>query len=146
MRALAPNKRISFWKKFKVAFEMLEGHHSWATAPFILAILGWLPLIIGGDAFNQSVIAHNLPIITRTLMNMAMMGLIISVSLSFLLMPRRPEKYSKWKNIYMVLQWILVPITAPFLGSLPAIDSQTRILFGKYFGEFWVTEKMRKNT
>jgi hypothetical protein len=144
MRAICPNKKISFFKKISVAFEMLEGHHSWATASFILAILGWLPLFVGGEQFNQSVLAHNLPSITRLLMNLAMSGLVVSVSLSFILMPPRPSRYSRWKNIYLVLQWILVPITAPFLGSLPAIDSQTRILLGKYFGEFWVTEKIRK--
>lgn len=144
MRALVPNKKISAWKKIKVAGEMLEGHHSWATASIILAILGWLPLIFGGEQFNQSVLAHNLPFITRYLMTLAMLGLIVSMSLNFLLLPPRPKKYSRWRNIYMVLQWILVPITAPFLGSLPAIDSQTRIMLGKYFGEFWVTEKIRK--
>lgn len=144
MRAIGPDKRISLRKKIKVCFEMIEGHHSWATASIILAILGWLPLILGDEVFNQSVLAHNLPIMTRFLMSLAMCGLIISVSLSFLLMPPRPKKYSKWRNIYMVLQWVLVPITAPILGSFPAIDSQTRLLFGKYFGEFWVTEKIRK--
>ncbi|PJA86656.1 MAG: hypothetical protein CO141_03610, partial [Candidatus Moranbacteria bacterium CG_4_9_14_3_um_filter_42_9] len=66
MRALGPNKKVRAWKKIKVTFEMLEGHHSWATAPFILAILGWLPVIIGGEQFNQSVLAHNLPAVTRT--------------------------------------------------------------------------------
>jgi len=144
MRAIIPNKKISFRKKFLVALEMLEGHHSWATASMILAILGWLPLIFGGDQFNQSVLAHNLPFITRYLMTLAMAGLVVSMSLSFLLMPPRPKKYSKWRNFYMLIQWALVPIIAPFLGSLPAIDSQTRILIKKYFGEFWVTEKMRK--
>jgi hypothetical protein len=123
---------------------MLEGHHSWATAPFILAVLGWIPLIIGGEQFNQSVLAHNLPFVTRWLMNLAMLGLIISMSLSFVLLPPRPKKYSRWKNVYMLLQWVLVPVIAPFLGALPAIDSQTRIFLGKYFGEFWVTEKIRK--
>ncbi len=144
MRAIAPNKKISFKKKLRTAFEMLEGHHSWATASLILAVLGWLPLILGGDDFNQQVLAHNLPIYTRYLMILAMTGLTVSMSLSFLLLPPRPEKYSRWRNIYMLLQWALVPIIAPFLGSLPAIDSQTRILLGKYFGEFWVTEKIRK--
>ena len=143
-RAIIPNKNMPFTKKFRAIFEMIEGHHSWATAPIILAILGWLPLIVGGEQFNQSVLAHNLPAMTRALMNLAMTGLIISVSLSFLLMPPRPKKYSKWRNIYMVLQWVLVPISAPFLGALPAIDSQTRLMLGKYFGEFWVTEKIRK--
>jgi hypothetical protein len=144
MRAIVPNKKISFRQKFKTAFEMLEGHHSWATSSLILAVLGWLPLILGGDDFNQQVLAHNLPIYTRYLMTLAMIGLAVSMSLSFLLLPPRPKKYSRWRNIYMLLQWVLVPIIAPLLGSLPAIDSQTRILLGKYFGEFWVTEKMRK--
>lgn len=144
MRSLISNRKVSRMKKLKVGFEMLEGHHSWATASLILAVLGWIPLILGGEEFNQSVIAHNLPMVTRYLMTLAMFGLVISMSLSFLLMPPRPAKYSKWRNIYMLLQWVLVPIIAPFLGSLPAIDSQTRILLGKYFGEFWVTEKMRK--
>ncbi|MFA6047594.1 MAG: glycosyltransferase family 2 protein [Parcubacteria group bacterium] len=143
-RAIIPNKKMKFTKKFKAIFEMLEGHHSWATSSIILAILGWLPLIIGGEVFNQSVLAHNLPFITRYLMTIAMFGLIVSMSLSFLLMPPRPAKYSKWRNLYMLLQWVLVPIIAPFLGSMPAIESQTRIMLGKYFGEFWVTEKMRK--
>ncbi len=72
MRAIWPNKKIKLSEKLRVAFEMLEGHHSWATAPFILALLGWLPLIFGGSEFNQSTLAHNLPLITRLLMTLAM--------------------------------------------------------------------------
>lgn len=144
MRFLWRDASVPFFKKIKVTFEMLEGHHSWATAPFILALLGWMPLIFGGYEFNQSVIAHNLPFVTRQLMSLAMFGLVISVSLSFLLLPPKPKKYSRWRYVNMVFQWILVPFTAPFLGALPAVDSQTRLLFGKYFGSFWVTEKIRK--
>jgi hypothetical protein len=144
MRSLWPDKKIKMRKKLKTAFEMLEGHHSWATAPFILAILGWLPLFFGGSAFNESVLAHNLPFMTRYLMTLAMFGLIVSMFLSFILLPKRPEKYSKKRYIYMFFQWFLVPIIAPTLGAMPAIDSQTRILIKKYFGEFWVTEKMKK--
>jgi hypothetical protein len=144
MRSLWPDKKIKMRKKLKTAFEMLEGHHSWATAPFILAVLGWLPLFFGGSAFNESVLAHNLPFMTRYLMTLAMFGLIVSMFLSFILLPKRPEKYSKKRYIYMFFQWFLVPIIAPTLGAMPAIDSQTRILIKKYFGEFWVTEKMKK--
>lgn len=144
MRALWPDKKITLIKKFQIAFEMLEGHHSWATASFILALLGWLPLIIGGPQFNESVMAHNLPFFTRYLMILAMGGLVVSMFLSFLLLPPRPAKYSRKRYIYMFLQWFLVPITGPILGALPAVDSQTRILIKKYFGEFWVTEKIRK--
>ncbi|MDH4330780.1 MAG: glycosyltransferase family 2 protein [Candidatus Moranbacteria bacterium] len=144
MRSIWGNSKIKLSKKLSIAFEMLEGHHSWATAPYILALLGWMPLIFGGPAFNESVLAHNLPYITRFLMSLAMAGLVISMSLSFILMPERPKRYSRKKYIYMLLQWALVPIIAPTLGALPAIDSQTRILIKKHFTEFWVTEKMKK--
>ncbi|MEI7621600.1 MAG: glycosyltransferase family 2 protein [Candidatus Moraniibacteriota bacterium] len=144
MRALWPDKQVKTSKKLSVAFEMLEGHHSWGTSAFILAILGWLPLIFGGSAFNESVLAHNLPIVTRYLMSLAMVGLVILVFLNFFLLPPRPARYSKKRYIYMFAQWFLAPIIAPTLGSLPALDSQTRLMLGKYFGEFWVTEKVRK--
>lgn len=144
MRTIFPDKKIKLMRKLKIALEMIEGHHSWATAPFILAFLGWLPLIFGGNQFNESVLAHNLPFVTRYLMTLAMFGLIISMFLSFVLLPPRPAKYSRKRYVYMFLQWFLVPIIAPTLGALPAIDSQTRILIKKYFGEFWVTEKMKK--
>ncbi len=144
MRAIWPDKKIKTSRKLGIAFEMLEGHHSWATSAFILALLGWLPLIFGGPQFNESVLAHNLPFVTRYLMTLAMGGLIISMFLSFVLLPPRPAKYGKKRYIYMFLQWFLAPIIAPTLGAIPAIDSQTRILFKQYFGEFWVTEKIRK--
>jgi hypothetical protein len=144
MRAIWPDKKVKLLKKLRIMFEILEGHHSWATSALILAFLGWLPLIIGGPKFNQSVMAHNLPFITRYLMTLAMSGLVVSMFLSFVLLPPRPAKYSKKRYIYMFLQWFLTPIIAPTLGAFPAIDSQTRILFKQYFGEFWVTEKIRK--
>jgi hypothetical protein len=144
MRALWPDKTIKLSKKLGIGFEMIEGHHSWATSAFILALLGWLPLFFGGPQFNQSVLAHNLPFVTRYLMTLAMGGLIISMFLSFVLLPPRPARYGKKKYIYMFLQWFLAPIIAPTLGAIPAIDSQTRILFKQYFGEFWVTDKIRK--
>ncbi len=143
-RAFLGNKKIGWGKKIRHLFIMLEGHWSWATNSFIIALLGWLPVIIGGHEFNQSVLAHNLPYLTRYLMNAALIGLIVSMFLSLMLLPPRPARYSRKKYIYMFLQWFLVPITAPFLGAMPAVDSQTRILLGKYFGEFWVTEKVRK--
>lgn len=144
MRAIWRDKKINFISKVRIGFEMLEGHHSWATSAFILAFLGWLPLFFGGAQFNESVLAHNLPFITRYLMMIAMIGLISSMFLSLLMLPPKPAKYSNKKYWTMFLQWFLTPIIAPTLGALPAIDSQTRILIKKYFGEFWVTEKMKK--
>jgi hypothetical protein len=143
MRAIWPDKFISLRTKLRISFEMLEGHYSWATTSFLLTFLGWLPLVLGGSAFRESVLAHNLPILTQTLMTLGMAGLLVSIPLSLASLPPKPERYHWIRYLNMLLQWILIPIVA-FLSALPAIDSQTRILTKRYFGEFWVTEKMRK--
>ncbi|MFZ2187583.1 MAG: glycosyltransferase family 2 protein [Candidatus Moraniibacteriota bacterium] len=144
MRAIWPDKLIAFRTKLRVTFEMLEGHYSWATTSFILTFLGWLPLLFGGAAFRESVLAHNLPFVTKTLMTLGMMGLFVSIPMSLLSLPPRPKRYHWSRHFLMLFQWILIPLVG-FLSAFPAIDSQTRILLGKYFGEFWVTEKMRKS-
>jgi len=144
MRAIWPDKLIPIKTKLRVTFEMLEGHYSWATTSFILTFLGWLPLLFGGAVFRESVLAHNLPFITKTLITLGMMGLFISIPMSLLSLPPRPKKYHWSRHSLMLFQWILIPLVG-FLSAFPAIDSQTRILLGRYFGEFWVTEKMRKN-
>ena len=143
MRAIWPDKLIALKTKLRITFEMLEGHYSWATTAFILTFLGWLPLILGGAAFRESVLAHNLPFITRTLMTLGMAGLFISIPLSLLSLPPRPKRYHWSRYSLMLFQWILIPLVG-FLSAFPALDSQTRILLGKYFGEFWVTEKIRR--
>lgn len=143
MRAIWPDKLISIRTKLRITFEMLEGHYSWATTSFILAFLGWLPLILGNQVFLDSVLAKNLPYITETLMRLAMCGLLVSIPLSMLSLPPKPKYYHWTRYFNMLFQWALFPVVA-FISALPAIDSQTRILTKNYFGEFWVTEKMKR--
>lgn len=142
-RACLNNKKIDFWKKLRRLVVMVEGHYSWGTTSFILLLLGWMPLYLGGERFNETVLAHNLPLTTRFLMMLAMSGLIFSMILSFSMLPPKPAKYSRGKYIMMFAQWLFVPLLGILFG-LPAVDSQTRLLLGKYFGEFWVTEKLVK--
>ncbi len=143
MRAIWPDAGIKVRTKLRILFEMLEGHYSWATTSFLLTFLGWLPLFLGGEMFKESVLAHNLPFFTRTLMTLGMAGLLVSIPMSLLTLPPRPKRYHWARTFLMFFQWILVPLVA-FLSAIPAIDSQTRLLTKRYFGEFWVTEKMRK--
>lgn len=143
MRAMWPDKLIKLSTKLRVTFEMIEGHYSWATTSFILTFLGWLPIALGGESFRQSVLAHNLPFVTKTLLTLGMCGLLVSIPMSLLSLPPRPKRYHWYRNSFMLFQWVLIPLVG-FLSAIPALDSQTRLLFGKYFGEFWVTEKMVK--
>lgn len=134
------NKKISARRKFYYLFNMLEGYWSWSTNALMIFALGWLPVMIGGRRFNESVLAYNLPFITRTIMTFAMVGLVTSAIISMKLLPPRPARYPKRKIISMVLQWVLVPFTIIFFGSFPAIEAHTRLMLGKYMG-FWITPK-----
>jgi cellulose synthase/poly-beta-1,6-N-acetylglucosamine synthase-like glycosyltransferase len=140
----ARNKKMPLWKKLLYGYRMVEGYYFWATASIMIALLGWLPLIFGGDRFGTTVLALNLPLMTRTIMSIATFFLIFSVYVSLVLLPKRPAGYSRWKSFSMIWQWIFSPIVSSVFGSLPAIDAQTRLMFGKYM-EFWVTPKFRKH-
>lgn len=118
------------------------GFHSWATNALIIAVIGWMPMLIGGDKFNVTVLSSNLPIVTRTLMMLAMFGLIFSAIISTLLLPKRPKKYGILKNVSMVVQWAILPVSIIVLGSFPGLHAQTKLMLGKYMG-FWVTPKAR---
>jgi cellulose synthase/poly-beta-1,6-N-acetylglucosamine synthase-like glycosyltransferase len=138
------NKKIPSYKKWHYGFIVAEGNHSWSTNALIIFLLGWLPVIIGGSAFNQTVLSLNLPYITRFIMTLAMIGLITSAVYSITLLPPRPPHYGKLKYFWMAIQWALLPVTMIVFGALPAIDAQTRLMLGKYMG-FWVTPKSRSN-
>ena len=79
----------------------MEGNFNWATASILIVILGRLPLYLGGDAFNQSVVGYNLPENYRILLNTALVFLIFSVYINLVLLPPRPKKYSVWEVIMM---------------------------------------------
>ena len=137
------NKKIAFRTKFIYIFRTLEGHHSWATTPIIIAGLGWLPIFFGGPQFHTTVLAYSLPYMARAIMSIAMSGLIISTILSLLLLPPKPAKYSRWRYLPITVQWALVPVIATILSSLPALDAETRLMLGRDL-EFNVMEKTRK--
>lgn len=137
------NKKIPLRKKISLGFELIEGHWSWATASILIFLLGWLPLILGGEQFSQTLIAYNLPKITSRILTFSMIGLVFSVYFSLLLLPPKPPEYGRLKYLIFALSWLLVPITMIFFTALPALDAQTRWLLGKYMG-FWSTEKVRK--
>lgn len=119
----------------------LYGFHSWATNALITSILGWLPLLLGGDRFNATVLSSNLPVVSKFLMTLAMVGMIVSAIVSVLILP--PAKHrGVARYVIMIIQWIFLPVVIIAFGAIPGLEAQTRLMFGKYMG-FWVTPKHR---
>ena len=87
---------------------------------------------------------HELPDTVSLLQRIAMIGLVLAIFTSFKLLPPRPAHYKRSRNLWMLLQWILMPITAIAYSSAAAFYSQTRLMFGRYLDKFDVTEKTLK--
>lgn len=137
------NKKIRLREKISQVLIMIEGFWSWGMVALLTFFLGWLPLWIGGDKFQTTVLSYNLPKLTSYIMTIAMSGMIVSAIMSLLLLPPMPKNFGKKKKLSMFFQWLLLPFTLIIFGSLPAIESQTRLMIGKRLG-FWPTEKTRK--
>lgn len=130
------------WKyKARFIFNHIEGMYTWATAPLIIFFLGYLPFLVSGD--SSIALIANSPFTLERMMQIATFGVFFTGFMSFFFLPRRPEKISRGSWFIMVLQWAMLPITFTLFGALPALDAQTRFMFGKYLG-FNVTEKKRK--
>ncbi|MEK7160859.1 MAG: glycosyltransferase family 2 protein [Patescibacteria group bacterium] len=137
------NKKIPIKTKIFWAFNHLEGFWSWGTNALIIFMLGWLPLFLGGQSFNVTMLSYNLPQVTRVIMTLAMVGLVSSAIYGALLLPPRPTHQRPHKYLFMILQWIMLPASIIIFGSLPGLEAQTRLMLGKYMG-FWVTPKVRQ--
>ena len=144
LSAFIKNKLIPLSSKLYWAFQSVEGFHSWATNSLIIFALGWLPVLIGGGEFNQSVLSYNLPVITRTIMILASIGIASSAVLSVMLLPPKPEGIRYRHYLLYFLQWALMPITLIVFGAIPALEAQTRLMLGgRWRLGFWVTPKKR---
>lgn len=137
-----PKKTPQRKKVFKQIWVQLYGFHSWGTSALIIGVIGWLPVLLGGARFDGTVLSGNLPAVTSFLMNLAMVGMVLSALVSSLLLPKRPKGYSRFKKVGLVLEWVFVPVNIVIFGAIPCLDAQIRLMLGKYMG-FWVTPKTR---
>jgi hypothetical protein len=141
-RLFTKNRVMSFWRLFPKFVRLLDGHVTLAILAPIVAFGGWVPMIM--NLSSHDMVAYNLPNIVSIVETFASVGLIVSILISFKILPKRPAKYRKSKNLFMILQWILMPVTSILYQSLAAFYSQTRLMLGKYMEKFDITNKVVK--
>ena len=133
-------KGISWYKKTKSIIELLQDHFFWATTPILLSFSGYLPNLLNSE-FRNTVLSHNVPALAATILNISATGILISAFLSFQILTFN-KHIGFLKRISIGLQWVFVPITSIFLVSIPAIESQTRLILNKRL-DYQVTPKVR---
>lgn len=144
-RVFTSKRNVSFWAGFTRFVRLLDGHVTLAVVSIMVALGGWVPLLVNPHSYND-VVAHQLPDLVSFLQRIALIGLVITVFLTFKLLPPRPERYKRRRTIGMVLQWVIMPLTAILYSSMSAFNSQTHLLFGKYLNKFDVTAKETHET
>lgn len=135
-------RKIPFWLLFPKFIRLLDGHVTCAYMAPIVAFGGWVPMVM--NMYSREMLTFNLPNVVSIVQSIALIGVIVTIWTSFKLLPKRPDKYRKEKSVFMVLQWLLMPIIALFYTSFAAFYSQTRLLLGKYMEKFDVTKKVVK--
>jgi hypothetical protein len=142
MQGFLRDSGIPFSVKLRRGFNLLEAHVTWAIWAIIIMIIAPLPVFLGRSFFEQMPIGYNLPRITGLLLNFTLGTSLVWIGLSRIILPPRPRNVHWSKHILMVVEWIIVPAVILLIGSLPALDAQTRLLLGRYM-EFSPTEKSR---
>lgn len=135
MEQFKQHPKMPFLTKAWWIFKQVEGMWTWATAPFLIFILGYLPFWLAPEAFHAFSIFQNTPFTLQLLMRCSMIGAFISATLALTLLPPPPNHLSKPRAYFLILiQWALLPFTFILFGALPAIDAQTRLMLGMTFG------------
>ncbi|MBX4197437.1 hypothetical protein KW801_02680 [Candidatus Saccharibacteria bacterium] len=135
---------IPLHKRLSKFLRLLEGHLSWSTAPLILLLAAYPVFFFHTSSPTFGYLANELPQVASGLQRVAMVGILVSLFLSMRALPPKPERYKRHRTIWMVVQWVYLPITSIIYSSFAAIYSQTRLMFGRYLG-FIVTEKATKS-
>lgn len=151
------------WGASDIPYVLLEWQKKWKSVPFIETGLHFLRLLeshvfraVGAvivtlatplpGVLNPEYATYGYATSVSEMLSfffqITFVGIIVAMLLSFITLPKPPHKRY---YIYLLLQWVMTPIITIVMGSIPALDAQTRLFFGKYLG-FNVTQKMRKHT
>ena len=130
-----------FWDKTDKFIFWMRSNVFWGTVPIILGIGVYLISFARPD-FGRTSMAYVLPKASSLILTLALIGVVLMAILNEKFIPPRPKSWGKWKRLLSYAQWLLSPLIVVTWGTFPALESQTRLMLGKYIG-FKVTIKAR---
>jgi cellulose synthase/poly-beta-1,6-N-acetylglucosamine synthase-like glycosyltransferase len=145
VRVFSRNRKVPLIGGIARLLRLLDSHVTLACVSILVAFGGWVPLLINSQA-DRSIAAHQLPDVVSAIQQVALIGLFITIFVTFKMLPPRPERYKRTRTFWMLAQWVLMPFTAVLYNSMAAYNSQTHIFLGKYLEVFNVTDKETHET
>ena len=122
---------------FAKTWRLFEGHVNWAVGSILILFGGFIPSLF----HPKDIAANELPIVVSRVQTVAIVALLITIFLSLKTLPPKPQRYKRHRSLFMIIQWVYLPVTTVVYNSFAAYYSQTRLMLGKYMSKFDVTEK-----
>lgn len=135
---------IDFWNKTSYLIFIMWSYAKWGTLALFITFGGLLIPVLNPQ-YSQSVTAINQPIISSWILTIAFLGLFTTIVVHEKLVPPRPKSWSLLTRFFSYVQWLLVPLVLITIGTIPALDAQTSLMFGRYI-EYRTTNKARIKT
>lgn len=139
-RLFSRHRQVPFFDTCAHFARLMDGHITRGSVAILVMLGGWVPLLVNTQAAREYS-AHLLPEVVSRIQMVAMIGLVVTIFLTMRMLPPRPERYKRHRTLAMLLQWVLMPITAIGYNSLAAYNAQTHLLLGRYLDTFDVTDK-----
>lgn len=117
---------------------LVLNHVAWATLPLLVFIGGWLPALVDLD-YSLSPAAAVLGLMTTVILTFALTNTVVLIIVDRAMCPK-PAAWRWWRRLYSDVQLFLSPVVGLALSVIPALEAQTRLMFGAYI-EYKVTEK-----
>lgn len=142
--AFLNNKKIPNMIKLQKLYQILENHVNWATWAIIISFLTPFILYWGKVTAKHALVLFNLSYLNSVIFDSLFFIIILSIFISKEFLPPRPKDVSKFFYTIFIFQWLLLPVISALLGSIPALDAQTRFIFKRQLC-FYRTPKIRNN-
>jgi cellulose synthase/poly-beta-1,6-N-acetylglucosamine synthase-like glycosyltransferase len=117
---------------------LIFNHLTWATLPLLLLFGGALPAFIDLD-YSLSSTATLLGTASASILTITLLNTLLLVQVDHRICPK-PAGWPWWRRRWADLQLFTYPVVGLALSVIPALEAQTRLMFGAYL-EYRVTEK-----
>src|SRR5262249_34460184 len=134
------DRRISWPNKLTHIFRQIDDYLTWATAPIILSIGGWLPYLLQPTP-HRLILADAMLRTFNIMQFLAIVWLVVAIYVYFALLPPRPAHVGPVRSVSMMLQWLLEPVALVSFISIVSLMAHGRLVLGKPLEKFNVTAK-----
>jgi cellulose synthase/poly-beta-1,6-N-acetylglucosamine synthase-like glycosyltransferase len=132
-------KHIPIGERLQKFYFLVTNHINWAFMPAILLFGASVPAFINTE-FSLTSLGQHLGFYSLIILSATSFNFLSLIYIEHNILPPKPKTWGKLKHIAIYLQFLLYPVIGLFLSAIPALEAQTRLLFGRYI-EYRVTEK-----